>query len=225
MGVHAKLQNARVTLQHTPLRKSGANKHHGFTYFELGDFLPAIQKIFAETGLMGRMWFDHSSAYLAIYDTESPEEFVVFSSPVAEAQLRGGTPIQQLGATHTYMRRYLWLMAMEIVENDLVDAQEQEPAKPAKPAKPAEAPKKLAGKPGGWQLSISSEVEGGIDNWIAKLDEALTFMLGMAQSVEDVTEIFRVNRNIFDTLKGEDDAAYSNMLLKFSAAKKQLMGE
>lgn len=219
MGVHAKLQQARVVLQNTPLRKSGANKHHGFTYFELGDFLPAIQKIFSDIGLMGRMWLDSSNAYLAVYDTAEQNQYVVFSSPLAEAQLRGGTPIQQLGAQHTYMRRYLWLMAMEIVENDLVDAQEQD--KPAKQTKPA----KVEGKPGSWQLSISSEVEGGIDNWIAKLDELLTFALGMATTVEDVTEIFRVNRNIFDTLKGEDGDAYSTMLLKFSAAKKKLSGE
>jgi hypothetical protein len=32
--------------------------------------------------------------------------------------------IQNLGSTHTYMRRYLWLMCMEIVENDAVDAVE-----------------------------------------------------------------------------------------------------
>jgi hypothetical protein len=44
----------------------------------------------------------------------------------------------------------------------------------------------------------------------------------MAQSPNDVNEIFRVNRKIFDTLKGEDDLAYSNMMMKFSAMKKKL---
>jgi hypothetical protein len=32
-----------------------------------------------------------------------------------------GQPIQSLGATHTYLRRYLWLLALEIVEHDAVD--------------------------------------------------------------------------------------------------------
>lgn len=213
MTVHAKLQKARAMLQKRPLKKSGVNKHHGFNYFELGDFLPAIQEIFAEVGICGRTWFEEHSAGLAIYDSEDPVSLLVFSSPIAEAKLAKGTPIQELGAMHTYMRRYLWLMAMEISENDIVDSQQQA-------EKPA--PRVVEGKPGAWQLKISSEVEGGIDNWTAKLDEAVTFMLDMAQSPNDVNEIFRVNRKIFDTLKGEDELAYSNMMMKFSAMKKKL---
>ena len=219
MTVHAKLQKARAMLQQRPLKKSGSNKHHGFSYFELGDFLPAIQTIFAEVGVCGRTWFDDHYASLAIYDAEDPTSVLVFSSPVAEAKLAKGTPIQELGAMHTYMRRYLWLMAMEISENDIVDAQSQEAKAPKA------APSKLEGKPGGWQLKISSEVEGGIDNWIATLDQALTFMLDMAQSRDDVTEIFRVNRKIFETLKGENDEAYTAALTKFAAAKKKFSEE
>jgi hypothetical protein len=37
-----------------------------------------------------------------------------------------------------------------------------------------------------------------------------------------VNEIYRVNRAVFDTLKGEDDVAYAKMLAKFSAAKKKM---
>lgn len=226
MSVHAKLQKARVMLQKTPLKKSGSNKHHGFTYFELADFLPTIQHIFAEVGLMGRTTFEEGDAALIIYDSEQPDSYVIFRSPMAEAQLRGGTPIQQLGAQHTYMRRYLWLMAMEITENDVVDAQPQEEQKPkAEPkseSKPKAAPKPMAGKPGPWQMAISAEVTGGIDNWIATLNEALDLALSMANTQQDVTEIFRVNRAIFDTLKGEDDVAYAEVLNKFKDAKSKM---
>lgn len=219
MGVHVKLQQARVALANHPLKKTGQNRHHGFSYFELADFLPTIQKIFNDVKLCGQTSFENHIASLTIYDAEDPSSYIVFSSPTAEAKLAKGSPIQELGSMHTYMRRYLWLMAMEISENDVVDAQEPE-VKPKAGSKP---PAKIAGRPGGWQLSISHEVEGGIESWIATLDEALTFMLSMATNVDDVNEIFRVNRNIFDTLKGEDDVAYAKMLIKFSETKKKFL--
>ena len=47
-----KLSAARIALQEQPLTKSGANKFAGYKYFELGDFLPAIQRIFNDVGLV-----------------------------------------------------------------------------------------------------------------------------------------------------------------------------
>jgi hypothetical protein len=53
MNVYRKLQLARVLLQNTRLNKSGKNKFAGYEYFELGDFIPAIQVIFEDVGLCG----------------------------------------------------------------------------------------------------------------------------------------------------------------------------
>ncbi len=222
MTVYAKLQKARVMLQSTPMKKSGSNKHHGFTYFELADFLPKTQFIFSDVGLMGCTSFEGTDALLTIYDSSAPESFVVFRSPVAEAQLRGGTPIQQLGALHTYMRRYLWLMAMEITENDLVDSQEAPKQEAKGETKTEIKTMRTAGKPGAWQMDISAEVVGGIENWINAVNGALDLCLSMATNQKDVTEIFRVNRAIFDTMKGEDDMAYSSILEKFKTAKQKM---
>jgi len=44
------------------------------------------------------------------------------TSPMAEANLKGAHPIQNLGAVETYTRRYLWVTAMEIVEHDALDS-------------------------------------------------------------------------------------------------------
>ena len=46
MKVYKKLIDARNLLQATELIKSGFNKFAGYKYFELGDFLPAVQAIF-----------------------------------------------------------------------------------------------------------------------------------------------------------------------------------
>jgi hypothetical protein len=121
MGVHKKLMEARLLLQHAPLKKSGHNKFAGYSYFELGDFLPTINSIFYKVGLCGVVSFGKELASLTITDTEDGSE-IVLTSPMAEANLKGCHPIQNLGAVETYTRRYLWVSAMEIVEHDALDS-------------------------------------------------------------------------------------------------------
>jgi hypothetical protein len=121
MGVHKKLMDARILLQQAPLKKSGHNKFAGYSYFELGDFLPTINQIFARVGLCGVVSFDKELATLTITDTEDSTE-IKLTSPMAEANLKGCHPIQNLGAVETYTRRYLWVSAMEIVEHDALDS-------------------------------------------------------------------------------------------------------
>lgn len=120
-SVHKKLMQARIKLQATTLKKSGLNKFAGFQYFELGDFLPQIQQIFSEIGLCGVVSFDTQLATLTITDTEDGSN-IVLTSPMAEANLKGVHPIQNMGAVETYSRRYLWVTALEIVEHDALDA-------------------------------------------------------------------------------------------------------
>ena len=121
MGVHKKLMDARILLQQAPLKKSGHNKFAGYSYFELGDFLPTINQIFSRVGLCGVVSFDKELATLTITDTDDNTE-IKLTSPMADANLKGCHPIQNLGAVETYTRRYLWVSAMEIVEHDALDS-------------------------------------------------------------------------------------------------------
>jgi ERF superfamily len=128
MSVFKKLQQARIDLQNMKLEKTGHNKFAGYYYFELADFLPAINKIFNDIGLCGVVSYAADIATLTITDIDDASQIWI-TSPMAEANLKGCHPIQNLGATETYTRRYLWVTAMEIVEHDAVDA--SEPIKPA----------------------------------------------------------------------------------------------
>jgi len=130
MSVHKKLMQARIQLQGTKLSKSGKNKFAGYSYFELGDFLPTIQDIFNQIGLCGYVSFGKDLATLIITDVDGGGEIVI-TSPMAEANLKGTHPIQNLGAVETYNRRYLWMAAMEIVEHDILDASKPLEEKPA----------------------------------------------------------------------------------------------
>lgn len=121
MSVHKKLMEARLKLQGTKLNKSGHNKFAGYKYFELGDFLPAIQTIFAECGLCGVISYGKGEAWLTITDMEDGSSIVI-CSPMSSAALKGCHEVQNLGAVQTYIRRYLWVTAMEIVEHDVLDS-------------------------------------------------------------------------------------------------------
>jgi hypothetical protein len=112
---------ARMSLQEASLKKSGHNKFAGYSYFELGDFIPTITEIFYNIGLCGVVSYDSEIASLTITDTDDGTSIVI-TSPMAEANLKGCHPIQNLGAVETYTRRYLWVTAMEIVEHDALDS-------------------------------------------------------------------------------------------------------
>jgi hypothetical protein len=140
MSVYKKLQNARADFLRHDIKKSGHNKFSNFFYFELGDFIPTINQVFYDVGLCGVVRFTTEQATLTIYDTEDGAS-IEFTSPMVFASNPKGQAIQDLGSSHTYLRRYLWLMAMEIVEHDSVDTlAPSEAPKPVKEAtKPVEA--------------------------------------------------------------------------------------
>lgn len=121
MSVHKKLMGARLRLQAAELKKTGHNKFAGYFYFELGDFLPTAQQIFAELGLCGVVSFTADVATLTITDTDGGG-VIVITSPMGSANLKGCHEVQNIGAVETYQRRYLWVSAFEIVEHDALDA-------------------------------------------------------------------------------------------------------
>ena len=119
MSIYAKLAQARVKLQKENLKKTGNNR--SFKYFELKDFLPRVNEIFDELKMCAVVRYSSDLSTLTIYDCEK-DESIEFTSPMVQKALPSGTEIQNLGAIQTYQRRYLYLTALEIVEDDLVDS-------------------------------------------------------------------------------------------------------
>lgn len=221
MSVYRKLQAARAEFLLTPIKKSGKNKFAGFEYFELADFIPTISKLFDMAGLCGVVRFTDAEASLTVYDADG-DGSIVFTSPLVMAVNSKGQAIQSLGSTHTYFRRYLWLLAMDIVEVDLIEAADQsEPVKKPKP-EPKKELVKIEGQDSPWQMKIEVK-EGG--NWVDAVKWAADTALTFALKPEDVTSIFKVNRNIFDKLKIEDLAVYEELMMKFKEYKNNLIKE
>ena len=138
MAIRAKLAKARLMFLNENVKKSGKNMHLEFKYFELEDIVPSAIQIFAEVGLVSNTQFTNDAAMMTVYDAEDDtSEGIMFSVPWREAptiESNAGkqvtNPMQALGSSITYMRRYLYMMAMDIVEHDDIDATlgEDEPA-------------------------------------------------------------------------------------------------
>lgn len=122
MNVYEKLNAAREEFHRAKLKKTGQNKFAGYQYFELGDFIIPALEIFKKHNLASVISFGLTEATMQIVDTEFPEQRIVITSPMSTAALRGCHEVQNLGAVQTYLRRYLWVAALEIVEHDALDA-------------------------------------------------------------------------------------------------------
>jgi hypothetical protein len=226
--------DARLQLQSRALSKSGNNKFAGYKYFELGDFLPAIQEIYSGLGLCGVVSFGKDEANLTIIDIENPADRIVIGTPMSSAALKGCHEVQNLGAVQTYLRRYLWVTAMEIVEHDALDSSEPlkadvekaikggsktwDSSKPV--AKPAPVKQTEGSAP--WKITLKEYEQGG---WAGAVLDGAKLALDLASTPNDVVEIFKVNRELLDQLSKEMPEEHKELLNVFSATKAKLTGE
>ena len=138
-NVYQKLLEARALFLEKGIGKSGKNMSLQFKYFELDDIVPVATEIFQKVGLIGVTNFFEAFARLEIVNTENAEERIDFTAPLVVSEgNKAVTPVQAMGATITYYRRYLYMMALDICEPDAIDpVGGNEPAPAPKPSAPA----------------------------------------------------------------------------------------
>ena len=231
MTVYKKLIDARNLLQTKQLTKSGHNKFAGYKYFELGDFLPAVQAIFKEVGLVDVISFDAELATMMLYDVDG-SGCVVFTSPMGSAALKGCHEVQNIGAVETYQRRYLYTTALAISEHDALDATmgDVEPVKKAEPksitinvepneAKVTVTKKPIAGEKGEWQIVAPAKPDGDATEWLELIKISSHMLLDLCSNDEDVMHIFKKNKVLFDLVKTTDALFFKEMMAKFTETK------
>lgn len=190
-SVEKRLTRARAMLVGKNIKKTGKNrqkyqdkktgewKEAIFYYFELSDFLPETLIIFDEVGLCGKFsiipahteiqktgdnqeckYVFPEIAELKISNADDNKDFIIFREPTADVEMRSA--IQSLGAKKTYLRRYLWIDAMEIAENDQVDAQrdeeDQNPANEKETAKYQTPNKQVTYNPAQMAIDLTSAI-------------------------------------------------------------------
>lgn len=130
MNVYEKLTEARKLLQKAKIKQSGKNEDIGYSYYELADFLPEINKICDKLKACCIVSFTRDLATLFFVDSENPSEKIEFSCPMSTAKLSGCLEVQNAGAVQTYLKRYLYQNCFEIADKDIVNKnQKQSPKK------------------------------------------------------------------------------------------------
>lgn len=144
-GIWKKLVKARMAVQESDIKMSGNNTYSNYKYFELADIMPAINKANAENGIISLFnLVEEATGQIAVLELIDIDDgtSIIFKSKTSECIMKTKegrvNPIQELGATHTYMRRYMYLGAYEIAEADSVNslpptASGNPPKNPAKP--------------------------------------------------------------------------------------------
>lgn len=140
MNIYQKLLKARAMFLEADVKKTGKNMHLSFKYFELEDIVPTATRIFGEVGIVPLVNFTADTATMTIVNTDNPEETITFVSPfnqiapiVSNTGKQATNEMMALGSSITYMRRYLYMIALDICESDGIDANAGVPA-PAAPA-------------------------------------------------------------------------------------------
>lgn len=127
----------RVELQSSKLNKSGKNKFAGFSYYELGDFLPALNILMEKHGVNDQYTIENDSAILTLIKGEAVQSykmpFTQFHTPVNKNGMPSMQDIQYLGALNTYYKRYLYLNAFGITDGEVIDALDKIPPQPPAP--------------------------------------------------------------------------------------------
>lgn len=175
LNIYGKLAVARGRFLNAGVKKSGKNTYAEFKYFTLEDIIPTKQSIFNEIGLTDCISFGTEIATLTLTNVDKPEESIEFTSPLREDESLIKNPIQKLGAIETYVRRYLYMLMLDIVEADAIEAVTDKPDpetgkseapkksnKPASVAERQEAKKELIDEGGKMTETQSKSILNGL---------------------------------------------------------------
>lgn len=111
----------RVDFTTAGIKKSGRNDYSKYNYYTLDDFLSVCTKIAANHKVLILYSIDKEAARLDLRNLEDIGEVLTFSMPLADAAIKGGSAIQNLGSQMTYTKRYLYMNVFEIAEPDMMD--------------------------------------------------------------------------------------------------------
>lgn len=160
----ALLMLARMKFLNSEISKSGKNSQLTYKYYELDDIVPVALPIFQELGLFYQVSFTNADLYemngsklsnpvaeMKICKVDNPKDAVYIVIPYTRPQAIIGSSsgkavvndVQLVGMSVTYYRRYLWMLALDIVESDGIDGDKpavetEQLKKSKKPASPEE---------------------------------------------------------------------------------------
>ena len=190
-NIHEKLIEARIRFAAANVKKTGINRYAEFKYFTLEDIIPIKNQIFKELGLVDTIQFIDDMALLTLYNVDDPnDKYLAFESQTAPDESLIKNPIQKVGAVQTYVRRYLYMLMLDIVEVDIIDetsGKTEEPKKPNRPASPEkreEVKKELIDEDGDASEVQIKSIKNGLKKLRAKDEANEPYVKGIVKKIK-----------------------------------------
>lgn len=126
MNIYQKLTIARNELLKLNLKKSGrvSFKTTNYTYYDMGDFFPAINELCLKHGMTTKFITTGKEAVLTIINNDDPTDKINFVANISGVIANVVAPenhMKNWGGKITYMRRYMMLTAFEMAESDMIE--------------------------------------------------------------------------------------------------------
>lgn len=206
-----------------PALKTSTNPHFRSKYADLSACVEAVIDALNENGIYLMQLTEEHEAGVKVSTTfihESGEQISGGSlfMPASKHDAQG------FASALSYARRYSLMAACGIAPEDddgnAASKTAPPPAAPkATPKPPVAVPKQMSGKDSQWQLKVSAQPETSFEDWLAVVVDATVTALDMAESKDDVMNIYRTNANIYKQVEMQDEAAYKELLDTFSTYK------
>ena len=209
-----------------PALKSSTNPHFRTKYADLSACVEAVIDALNDNGIaliQHTHECDNGVSVETIFMHESGEMLSTgrLHVPAAKQDPQG------YGSALTYARRYSLMAACGIApEDDDANAASKKFVKPEPKPEPKVEPKvetkipaHIEGFDTGWQIKVTVTPEANLEDWSEKVTQAAKTGLTFCENKTDVTDLFKVNRNIFDKLKQLDPGTYKLLMEDFSKKK------
>ena len=122
LNIWQKLLLVRDEFAQAEVKRSGKNMQLSSMFYELADIVPVARPLFNKYRLLPHTTFGDGVARMTIVDVDFPEEKLIFTLDIQTYDgNKAVTPPQAYGAVVTYYRRYLYMVALDIVEADYLD--------------------------------------------------------------------------------------------------------
>ncbi len=118
-NIYERLMTVRDEFAKIGIEKNGKNMQLTSKFFTLDDVVNKSRNLFHENRILPLDGFTKEEATLTLVDIDDLNARIIFTIPMREYMGNAAvTPVQAMGATVTYYRRYLYSLALDLAEKD-----------------------------------------------------------------------------------------------------------
>ena len=207
LNIWQKLLLVRDEFAQAEVKRSGKNMQLTSLFYELADIVPVARVIFNKYRLLALDTFLDGKAIMTVVDVDNPEARLVFGLDIQTYDgNKAVTPPQAYGAVVTYYRRYLYMVALDIVEADYLENNLNPPevtdTKTVTPTAPVTTPK--VATPAATEKPLASGDAQADELQISQLKKVFSSLLEVDPSKEEMITNIAIETKSFTVISKAD---------------------